>query len=150
MADSFPSILCADDDAGVLEELKEYFTLKGFIVLTASNGVEACMQVKRWGPRAVILDLLIPRLGGLGVLGRIHSIDPALPVIMTTNTGEALATVMDAGLNVAGAFTKPLDLDGIARALARAGVMPLEAPANARAAPRILVVDDEIGFRDVL
>ena len=60
MTESFPSILCADDDAEVLEELKEYFTLKGFIVLTASNGVEACLQVKRWGPCAVILDLLIP------------------------------------------------------------------------------------------
>ncbi len=150
MAESFPSLLCADDDAAVLEELKEYFTLKGFIVLTASNGVEACLQVKRWGPRAVILDLLIPRLGGLGVLGRIHAIDPALPVIMTTDTSEALATVADAGLNVAGAFAKPLDLDGIAEALARAGVVPPEAPKPPRAAPRILLVDDESGFREVL
>ena len=132
MAESFPSILCVDDDAEVLEALKEYFTHKGFIVLTASNGVEACLQVKRWGPRAVILDLLIPRLGGLGVLGRIHAIDPALPVIMTADTSEALATVADAGLSVAGAFAKPLDLDGIARALARAGVVPLEEPAPAR------------------
>ena len=40
MAESFPSILCVDDDAEVLEALKEYFTLKGFIVLTA--GYVAC------------------------------------------------------------------------------------------------------------
>jgi DNA-binding NtrC family response regulator len=150
MADSFPSILCVDDDAEVLEALKEYFTHKGFIVLTASNGVEACLQVERWGPRAVILDLLIPRLGGLGVLGRIHAIDPALAVILTTDTGEALATVAHAGLSVAGAFAKPLDLDGIARTLARAGVVPLEEAAPPRAAPRVLVVDDEDEFRDVL
>lgn len=149
MAESFPSILCADDDAAVLEELKEYFTLKGFIVLTASNGDEACLQVKRWGPRAVILDLLIPRLGGLGVLGRIHALDPTLPVIMTTDTTEALATVADPGLGVAGAFAKPLDLDGIARTLAQVGVIPPEAPAP-RVAPRILLVDDESAFRDIL
>ena len=86
MAETFPNILCADDDAAVLDELKEYFTLKGFIVLTASNGVEACLELKRWGPRAVILDLRIPGLGGLGVLERIHAIDPALPVIMTTDS----------------------------------------------------------------
>ena len=150
MAESFPSILCVDDDAEVLEALKEYFTHKGFIVLTASNGVEACLQVKRWGPRAVILDLLIPRLGGLGVLGRIHDIDPALPVIMTADTGEALATVADAGLSVAGAFAKPLDLDGIARALARAGVVPLEEASPTRTAPRILLVDDQSNFREML
>jgi len=150
MTDSFPSILCADDDADVLEELKEYFTLKGFIVLTASNGVEACLQVKRWGPRAVILDLLIPRLGGLGALGRIRAIDPTLPVIMTTDTGEALATLADTGLGVAGAFAKPLDLDGVARALARAGVVPPEETALPPTAPRVLVVDDESEFRSVL
>ena len=150
MAETFPSILCADDDAAVLEELKEYFTLKGFIVLTASNGVEACLELKRWGPRAVILDLRIPGLGGLGVLERIHAIDPALPVIMTTDSAEALATVAEAGLIVAGAFAKPLDLDGIARALARAGVVPPDERAPARATPRILVVDDESKFRDVL
>src|SRR6185295_994843 len=151
MADSFPSILCVDDDAEVLEALKEYFTHKGFIVLTANNGVEACLQVERWGPRAVILDLLIPRLGGLGVLGQIHDIDPALPVIMTTDTSEALATVADAGLSVAGAFAKPLDLDGIAGALARAGVVPIEKPAPPpRAAPRVLVVDDQSNFREML
>jgi len=150
MADSFPSILCVDDDAEVLEALKEYFTHKGFIVLTANNGVEACLQVERWGPRAVILDLLIPRLGGLGVLGRIHAIDPALRVIMTTDTSEALATVAHAGLSVVGAFAKPLDLDGIAKTLARAGVVPLEEAAPPHAAPRVLVVDDESGFREVL
>jgi DNA-binding response OmpR family regulator len=150
MAERFPSILCADDDAEVLEELKEYFTLKGFIVLTASNGVEACLQVKRWGPRAVILDLLIPRLGGLGVLGRIHALDPTLPVIMMTDTTEALATVADAGLGVAGVFAKPLDLDGIARALAQAGVIPPEATAPPRVAPRILLVEDESGIRGIL
>src|SRR5512134_74817 len=88
---SFPSILCVDDDADVLERLKEHFTAQGFIVLTAANGIEACLQVKRWAPCAVILDLFIPRLGGIGALGRIHAIDPTLPVIMTTDSGDGLA-----------------------------------------------------------
>ena len=37
------------------------------------------------------LDLLIPRLGGLGVLGRIHAIDPALPVIMMAGSSVPAA-----------------------------------------------------------
>jgi DNA-binding response OmpR family regulator len=157
MAESFPSILCADDDVDVLERLKEYFTLQGFIVLTASNGVEACLQVKRWAPRAVILDLFIPRLGGIGALGRIHAIDPTLPVILTTDTGEGLAMATGAGLAVTGTFAKPLDLECISKALARAGVTPPAEPAADdtgagahRPAPRVLVVDDEGEFREVL
>jgi DNA-binding response OmpR family regulator len=154
MVETFPSILCVDDDTEVLERLKEFFTLKGFIVLTATNGVEACLQVKRWAPRAVILDLFIPRLGGIGALGRIHAIDPTLPVIMTTDSGEGLAMVANAGLGVTATFAKPLDLPCIAQALARAGVTApaelAEDETSQRPAPRVLVVDDEREFREVL
>ena len=149
MADSFPSILCVDDDPGVLERLTEYFTLRGFIVLTASNGVEACHQVKRWAPRAVILDTYIPRLGGAGTLARIQSIDPTLPVILTVESGEALAMVAHAGLSASATFAKPLDLDCIATTLTRLGVTPpaeLAAPAIEPAtAPAAdgFVIDDE-------
>ena len=123
MADSFPSILCVDDDPEVLDRLKEHFALQGFIVLTATNGVEACLQVKRWAPKAVILDLLIPRLGGIGTLRRIREFSPRLPVIFVGDTVEALDLVREAGLEVAGVFAKPLDLDKISDALARADVI---------------------------
>src|SRR5947199_5706646 len=157
MTTSFPSILCANGDPEALDRLKEHFTNHGFIVLTAANGVEACLQVKRWAPSAVILDLFIPRLGGIGALGRIRTIDPRLPVIVISDTGDTLAMIAAAGLNVAGAFAKPLDLDAISRALARAGVTPpaelaaQEPPAAPhQARPRILVVNDDPEFREVV
>src|SRR6266508_2309545 len=118
MSDSFPSILCADDDPEVLEQLKEHFTLQGFIVLTAANGVEACLQVKRWAPKAVILDLLIPRLGGIGTLSRIRAFNPSIPVILISDTPGAADLVTEAGLSVTGAFPKPLDLAAVSEALA--------------------------------
>src|SRR5215468_8686817 len=122
MGDSYPSVLCVDDDPDVLELLKEHFTLQGFIVLTASNGVEACLQVKRWAPKAVILDLLIPRLGGIGTLSRIRAFNPSIPVILVSDTADALGLVAEAGLNVTGSFAKPLNLAAISEALARAGI----------------------------
>jgi DNA-binding response OmpR family regulator len=157
MGDSFPSILCADDDAEALELLKEHFTLQGFIVLTATNGVEACLQVKRWAPRAVILDLLIPRLGGIGTLSRIRAFNPGIPVILVGDTSEALDLVTEAGLSVTGAFPKPLDLGRISEVLAAADVTPpaaLAAPSRDRGhlstRPRVLLVDDEPQFREML
>lgn len=157
MGESFPSILCADDDPEVLEQLKEHFTLQGFIVLTATNGVEACLQVKRWAPAAVILDLLIPRLGGIGTLSRIRAFAPGVPVVLTSDTADELRLVTKAGLSVAGAFEKPLDLDRVSEALARAGVTAPAAPSAAPidgarrdAQPRVLVVDDEPQFREML
>ncbi|HYB40263.1 MAG TPA: response regulator [Candidatus Methylomirabilis sp.] len=157
MGDSYPSILCADDDPEVLERMKEFFTLRGFIVLTATNGVEACLQVKRWAPKAVVLDLLIPRLGGIGTLGRIRAFDPGIAVIIVSDTADALHVVTEAGLSVTGAFAKPLDLDRISEALARVGVAapaPLEPAGSRGSAPepraRIMLIDDERQFREML
>lgn len=158
MDDSLPSILCVDDDVDILELLKEYFTEQGFVVLTATNGVEAFLQVKRWQPKAVILDLFMPRLGGIGALGRIRALNPEVVVLLVSGMGNALELVTEAGLSVAGAFTKPLDLIQISETLARAGVVaPSALVGGGEAAPptrpvraRVLVVDDEIEFRKVL
>src|SRR5229473_2321441 len=102
-----PSILCVDDDPAVLDLLKEYFTLQGFVVLTATNGVEAFLQVKQWMPRAVVMDLFMPRIA----------------VILVSGMGNALDLVTEAGLSVAGALAKPLDLGKLSETLARVGVM---------------------------
>jgi DNA-binding response OmpR family regulator len=155
-SDIFPSILCVDDDPEVLEQLKEYFTLQGFIVLTATSGVEACLQVKLWAPQAVILDLLIPRLGGLGTLSRIRAFNPSIPIIFVSDTADAPGLLTEAGLAAAGTFAKPLDMGKISDALARAGVTAPAALAVAGhqrrgpARPRILLVDDELQFREML
>ncbi|MGH7368412.1 MAG: response regulator [Candidatus Rokuibacteriota bacterium] len=159
MDDSLPSILCVDDDIDILELLKEYFTEQGFVVLTATNGVEAFLQVKRWQPKAVILDLFMPRLGGIGALGRIRALNPEVVVILVSGMGNALELVTEAGLSVAGAFTKPLDLMRLSETLARAGVVApaaLVAAAGDSSQPRrpvrarVLVVDDQLEFRKVL
>jgi CheY-like chemotaxis protein len=157
MDDSLPSILCVDDDVDILDLLKEYFTEQGFVVLTATNGVEAFLQVKRWKPKAVILDLFMPRLGGIGALGRIKALNPEVVVILVSGMGNALELVTEAGLSVAGAFTKPLDLMQISETLARAGVVAPAVVTRGESSPvsrpvraRILVVDDELEFRKVL
>jgi len=157
MDDTLPSILCVDDDVDVLDMLKEYFTEQGFVVLTATNGVEAFLQVKRWQPKAVILDLFMPRLGGIGALGRIKALNPDVVVLLVSGMANALELVTEAGLSVAGAFAKPLDLPRISETLARAGVVAptglVKGDGSQSRRPvraRVLVVDDELEFRKVL
>ena len=151
------SILCVDDDPEVLDLLKEYFTQQGFVVFTASNGVEAFLQVKQWMPRAVVMDLFMPRLGGIGALARIKTFNPDVAVILISGMINALDLVTEAGLTVDGVLAKPLNLTRLSEALARVGVMP---PAGRAAAEgfrqprpiraRVLVVDDELPVRKML
>ena len=62
------TVLVVDDDPEVRAALGEYLRSEGFEVLEAENGLEALVHVKRARPRAVVLDLMMPRLGGLEAL----------------------------------------------------------------------------------
>ena len=152
MNERMPTILCVDDDPEVLEVLKEYFTGQGFQAVTAMNGVEAMFQVQRCLPEAVIIDLFMPRLGGLGALDRIRRLLPEIVVILISGIPGALEMVTEAGASVAGAFEKPLDLGAMLDTLAQAGVRAPKQPAKVSAPgrKRIMVVDDEPEIREVL
>lgn len=152
-----PTLLCVDDEPGVLQLLDEYFTLKGFAVVTATTGLQAFLQAARWSPRAIILDLFMPRLGGLGALERIKRLHPEIAVILISGVPNAMETLQEAGLTVTGAFSKPVDLDRVSETLVRAGVRPRTTRGKADAvdpgppAPiRALVVDDDPEFREFL
>ncbi len=160
MPDRVPTILCVDDDPEILHLLEEYLTRQGFHVVTATNGVDAVFATKRWAPRAVILDLFMPRLGGLGAMDRIRRLDAGIVIILISGVPDALELVAEAGVSVAGALKKPFDFVQLLGTLVQAGVMPpsrvpegeILPPAAAASPPaglRILVVDDEPEIRDV-
>lgn len=161
MADDARTILCVDDDPKVLEMLEDYLTSQGFRVVTATNGMEALTEVTRHTPDAVILDLFMPRLGGLGALDRIRRLHPPIVIILISGVPDALEMVTEAGVNVAKALTKPFDLAQLLGALVQAGVIPSRpvpeagapAPSAAGSSPmrrRVLVVDDDPEVRAVL
>jgi len=157
MTEAAPTILCVDDDPDVLWALQEYLAAQGYHVITATNGVEAFLQVSRQRPRAVILDLFMPRLGGLGALDRIRRMDASITVIIISGVEGAVEMIREAGLSVAGTLAKPFKLAEILGLLVQAGILPPKtAPAEPPARPsrpvrkRILVVDDERAVRDML
>jgi DNA-binding response OmpR family regulator len=147
-----PRILCVDDEPEVLEILREYLTDREFAVRTAMNGREALAEAKRWTPRALIVDLVMPRLGGLATIEQIRRINPAVATILISGRADVL-DVASRAADAVGVFLKPLDLSAIDAALRGAGIDPAVTRSGAedgRAARRILVVDDEDDVREVL
>src|SRR2546422_10548599 len=53
----------------------ELLRSEGFDVVEAADGLEALLQVKRTRPAGVVLDLVMPRLGGLEAIKRIRAFD---------------------------------------------------------------------------
>src|SRR6266702_5498579 len=77
-------ILVIDDDAAVASLLKRGLSYEGFAVETARSGVEGLTIARERPSDLVILDVMMPGLGGFEVLQRLRSADEQLPVLMLT------------------------------------------------------------------
>jgi len=85
-----PRILVVDDDRRVLELLDLALTAHGFQVLTALDGEEALKQALEQRPDLVVLDVRLPRKGGLDVCEALRR-DPedgTVPIILVSASGE--------------------------------------------------------------
>ena len=69
-------VLVADDDADVLNLVRFRLERDGLRVLTATDGAEALELAREHQPHVCVLDVMMPKLGGLEVLQRLRE-DPA-------------------------------------------------------------------------
>ncbi len=77
-------ILVIDDDPAVTSLLKRGLSYEGFAVDTAKSGVEGLTIAREHPSDLVILDVMMPGLGGFEVLQRLRAADEHLPVLMLT------------------------------------------------------------------
>jgi CheY-like chemotaxis protein len=89
-------ILIVEDDRVTAQLYAQWLSKGGYEVKIAKTGPEAVAQIGLWGPNAVLLDVLLPDLNGIGVLTRIRSETPKLPVVVCTQ--EYNPTVMEQAL----------------------------------------------------
>jgi two-component system, OmpR family, response regulator len=103
-------LLVIEDDRSIAELLRIWFQPHGWNVATALNGIQGLVQVSRFRPDVVLLDVMLPGLGGLDVLRQIRLQDAALPVILCTarDSEEERAAGLAAGAN--DYFVKPWSL----------------------------------------
>jgi len=76
-------VLIVDDDPKVCETLDRYLSHAGFATASALDGAKALELVQTFAPDLVVLDLMLPRVGGLEVC-RILRETSAVPIIMLT------------------------------------------------------------------
>jgi CheY-like chemotaxis protein len=78
------TILLAEDDEGLRELAVKVLSREGYLVIAARDGEEAVELFRKeaGGIRLVILDDVMPRLGGRAALERIHFIAPQVPLVL--------------------------------------------------------------------
>ncbi len=104
-------ILVVDDEELVCNVLKEFLKLKGYDVHIASDEQTAIRLIKEIRPHIVLLDIIMPGMGGLDVLTEIKKIDPKVGVIMVTGVADNELAKRTLELGAYDYITKPIDLD---------------------------------------
>jgi DNA-binding response OmpR family regulator len=76
-------VLIVDDDPKVCETLDRYLAHAGYATASALDGSKALEVAQTFAPDLVILDLMLPRIGGLEVCRMLRETS-AVPIIMLT------------------------------------------------------------------
>lgn len=102
------SILWVDDEAESLEAHRRFLEAQGFAVAQATHGDDALALLRRQPYSVVLLDEQMPGRRGLDLIPEIRAIDPAMPVVMVTQS-ENEGTMREAiGVEVDDYLVKPV------------------------------------------
>ena len=89
-------ILAVDDDIGLTELLAEYLQPEGFALDAVHDGETGVKRILAGGYAIVVLDVMLPGIGGLEVLRRVRR-QSQVPVIMLTARQATADRVLGAG-----------------------------------------------------
>ena len=80
------TILVVDDELPIIELIQYNLKKEGFTVLTAENGARALELARSGNPHLIILDLMLPDMGGFDIcrILRNDSSTARIPIIMAT------------------------------------------------------------------
>lgn len=126
-----PRVLVVDDDHAVRESLRRSLEFNGYEVHLAADGAAALASIPSIGPDVVVMDVMMPRLGGLDTTRALRSAGNDVPIIVLTARDAVGDRVegLDAGAD--DYLTKPFALQELLarlRALLRRVVLDEEAP----------------------
>ncbi|MFJ9945740.1 response regulator transcription factor [Streptomyces erythrochromogenes] len=126
-------ILVVDDEPEVRAAVEDGLAVEGYEVRGAADGLAALSQVAAWEPDAVVLDVMMPVLDGLGVCRQLRAMGDRTPVLVLTALDSVSERVDGLEAGADDYLVKPFALDELTarvRALLRRA-----APAPAGAAP---------------
>jgi DNA-binding response OmpR family regulator len=84
-----PTVLVVDDEAGIVELMRDFLEADGFRALAARNGAEALATLAREQVDCVLLDLMLPDISGFEVLRRIRELTDVPVLILSARDGDS-------------------------------------------------------------
>ena len=139
-------ILIIEDNKDLMLGLKNNLEIEGFGVVCANDGVQGIAQLSKHSPKVIVLDLMMPNLGGFEFLAKIADYKQKPMVLILSARGTEMDKVRGLRLGADDFLTKPFGLmELIARveALIRRYVHTT-APSNKNAKSVLQIEDIEV------
>jgi DNA-binding response OmpR family regulator len=99
-------LLVVDDDEKILKVLTAYLLKAGYEVVTAQDGLEAVQKTEQDKPDAILLDVMLPWLDGIGVCKEIRRTSD-IPIIMLTARDTETDRIIGLEIGADDYLTKP-------------------------------------------
>ena len=115
-----PRILIIDDEAAIRDSMRMILEYEGYEFLGAATGEEGIALVEKESVDLVFLDIKMPGMDGLDVLGRVKTLSEGLPVVMISGHGTVATAVEATKLGAFDFIEKPLATERILLAIRNA------------------------------
>ncbi|MFE3545865.1 response regulator transcription factor [Nocardia sp. NPDC059177] len=103
-------ILVVDDEVRVLASLRRGLELSGFDVITAADGAQALTLVRSAAPDAMVLDVNMPELDGVGVVTALRAMGNDIPICVLSARSAVSDRIAALERGADDYLTKPFDL----------------------------------------
>jgi two-component system, OmpR family, alkaline phosphatase synthesis response regulator PhoP len=137
-------VLLVEDEPGLVLTLTDRLTREGYDVQSTGDGESALARASTEAFDLVLLDVMLPRLGGFDVLRELRKKSIETPVIMLTARGQIVDKVVGLKLGADDYVTKPFEMVEL---LARIEAKLRRPPAKPHPAGGHQFGDIEIDFR---
>jgi DNA-binding NtrC family response regulator len=115
-----PRVLLVDDEEKFLEVLSQRLGTRGIDAETSTSGEEALVKIKNRNFDAIVLDVMMPGIGGIETLKRIRKEYPELQIIMLTGRGSVDKAVEAMKEGAIDFLEKPADINTLLNKISEA------------------------------
>lgn len=113
------SILVVDDDPDVCEYLHDFLASEGYSVTVLNDPTRTLEQMREEEFHVVVLDLMMPKLSGIDLLGQIRENDDDIAIIILTGYPSLETATSSIEHDVSAYLRKPFSLDEFREVIAR-------------------------------
>jgi len=104
-------VLIVDDEEELVTTIAERLQIRGMQAQTATDGETALKMIEANPPQVVVLDVMMPGIGGIEILKRMNAQNLQIPVILLTGYGSTEQGKEGMELGAFDYLMKPCDLN---------------------------------------